>query len=116
MRMTLKLRRTATASAAVALVAAGAALAAPGAAHAAPAAPGTQVTGTLANGTIWIAEYPANWNGTHTLVEWADPNVELLAATTAAGPYNPVLGATSPYQVPAGSPQQFFRTRFAVAP
>ena len=64
MRMTLKLRRTATASAAVALVAAGAALAAPGAAHAAPAAPGTQVTGTLANGTIWIAEYPANWNGT----------------------------------------------------
>jgi hypothetical protein len=35
----------------------------PGAARAA-AAPGTQVTGTLANGTVWIAEYPANWNGT----------------------------------------------------
>jgi hypothetical protein len=64
MRMTLKLRRTATATAAVALVAAGAALTAPGAAHAAGAAPGTQVTGTLANGTVWIAEYPANWNGT----------------------------------------------------
>jgi hypothetical protein len=64
MRMKMKLRRTATATAAVALIAAGAALAAPGAAHAAPAAPGTQVTGTLANGTVWIAEYPANWNGT----------------------------------------------------
>src|SRR5579862_2708869 len=52
MRMSSKLRRTATATAAVALIAAGAALAAPGAAHAAPAAPGTQVTGTLANGTV----------------------------------------------------------------
>ena len=64
MRMKLKLRRTTTAAAAVALIAAGAALAGPGAAHAAAAAPGTQVTGTLANGTVWIAEYPANWNGT----------------------------------------------------
>jgi hypothetical protein len=63
MRMTLKLRRTATATAAIALVAAGASLAVPGAARAAGAAPGTQVTGTLANGTIWIAEYPAHWNG-----------------------------------------------------
>jgi hypothetical protein len=65
MRIRLKLRRTLTATAAVALVAAGASLAVPGAARAASgAAPGTQVTGTLANGTIWIAEYPANWNGT----------------------------------------------------
>ena len=64
MRMKWKLRRTTTAAAAVALIAAGAALAGPAAAHAAAAAPGTQVTGTLANGTIWIAEYPANWNGT----------------------------------------------------
>lgn len=63
MRMTSKLRRSAIATAAVALVAAGASLAVPGAARAA-AAPGTQVTGTLANGTTWIAEYPANWNGT----------------------------------------------------
>jgi hypothetical protein len=63
MRMRLRLRRTATATCAVALIAGGAALAVPGAAHAA-AAPGTQVTGTLANGTVWIAEYPANWNGT----------------------------------------------------
>ena len=64
MRMKWKLRRTTTAAAAVALIAAGAALAGPAAAHAAAAAPGTQVTGTLANGTVWIAEYPANWNGT----------------------------------------------------
>ncbi len=64
MRMKTNLRRTASATAAVALVAAGASLAAPGAARAAAAAPGTQVTGTLANGTVWIAEYPANWNGT----------------------------------------------------
>jgi hypothetical protein len=63
MQMKSKLRRTAIATAAVALVAAGASLAVPGAARAA-AAPGTQVTGTLANGTVWIAEYPANWNGT----------------------------------------------------
>jgi hypothetical protein len=64
MRMKLKLRRTTTAAAAVVLIAAGAALAGPAAAHAAAATPGTQVTGTLANGTVWIAEYPANWNGT----------------------------------------------------
>jgi hypothetical protein len=63
MRMKSNLRRSAIATAAVALVAAGASLAVPGAARAA-AAPGTQVTGTLANGTVWIAEYPANWNGT----------------------------------------------------
>ena len=63
MRMKTKLRKTAIATSAVALVAAGAALAVPGAARAAAAAPGTQVTGTLANGTVWIAEYPANWNG-----------------------------------------------------
>jgi hypothetical protein len=64
MRMKTKLRKTAIATSAVALVAAGASLAVPGAARAAAAAPGTQVTGTLANGTVWIAEYPANWNGT----------------------------------------------------
>src|ERR1700733_1721409 len=72
MRMRLKSRKTLTAAAAVTLLAAGPALAAPGAALAAPgaalaapgAAPGTQVTGTLANGTVWIAEYPKSWNGT----------------------------------------------------
>jgi hypothetical protein len=67
MRMRLKHRKSLAATAAVTLVAAGTALAAPGQASAvtaSAAAPGTQVTGTLANGTVWIAEYPANWNGT----------------------------------------------------
>src|SRR5579859_6029068 len=67
MPMRLKHRKSLAATAAVTLVAAGTALAAPGQAFAgtaSPAAPGTQVTGTLANGTVWIAEYPANWNGT----------------------------------------------------
>jgi len=46
------------------VIAATAALAIPGAALAAPvSAPGTQVSGTLADGTIWIAQYPSNWNG-----------------------------------------------------
>jgi hypothetical protein len=58
----------------------------------------------------------AAWNGTHTVLEWSDPNLELLAATSAAGPYTPIPNAVSPYIVPAGSPQQFFRTGFAVAP
>ena len=52
MRMRRKSRKTLTATAAATLIAAGAALAAPGAADAASgAAPGTQVSGTLANGT-----------------------------------------------------------------
>jgi hypothetical protein len=34
---------------------------------ASPAAPGDQVSGTLANGTAWIAEYPKSWNGTLVL-------------------------------------------------
>ena len=65
MRMRLKSPQTLTATAAIGLIAAGTALAAPGPADAAAAAaPGTQVTGTLANGTVWIAEYPKSWNGT----------------------------------------------------
>ncbi len=65
MRMRLKSPKTLTATAAIGLIAAGTALAAPGPADAAAAAaPGTQVTGTLANGTVWIAEYPKSWNGT----------------------------------------------------
>jgi len=28
------------------------------------APPGTEVSGTLSNGTAWVAEYPAGWNGT----------------------------------------------------
>jgi len=58
-------RKALAATAAVTVIAAGTALAAPGAARAAAGAPpGTQVSGTLANGTTWIAEYPASWNGT----------------------------------------------------
>jgi len=93
MRMKSNLRRTAIATAAVALVATGASLAVPGAAGAAAAAPGTQVTGTLANGTVWIAEYPANWNGTLILyshgfgplvaADAPDPNTQ--AALLAGG-------------------------------
>jgi hypothetical protein len=65
MRMRSKSRKFLIVTAAVTMMAAGTALVAPGAAVAASgAAPGTQVTGTLANGTTWIAEYPAAWNGT----------------------------------------------------
>lgn len=64
-RMRRKAGTTLTAATAVTLIAAGAALTAPGAAVAATgAAPGTQVSGKLANGTTWIAEYPQSWNGT----------------------------------------------------
>ncbi|HEX7160773.1 MAG TPA: hypothetical protein VF223_05990 [Trebonia sp.] len=65
MRMRWKSRKTLTATTAITMIAAGAALAAPGAAHAATgAAPGSQVTGTLPNGTTWVADFPASWNGT----------------------------------------------------
>jgi hypothetical protein len=32
--------------------------------HVSTAPPGSEVTGTLANGTTWVAEYPQSWNGT----------------------------------------------------
>ena len=65
MRMRWNSRRIVTATTAATLIAAGAALAAPGAAHAATgAAPGSQVTGTLPNGTTWVADFPTLWNGT----------------------------------------------------
>jgi hypothetical protein len=35
--------------------------------HGSTAPPGTEVTGTLGNGTTWVAEYPAAWNGTLVL-------------------------------------------------
>src|SRR6185437_3312188 len=60
----LKLRRSLTVTAGAGLIAAGAALAVPGTAAAARgAAPGSEVTGTLANGTTWVADFPASWNG-----------------------------------------------------
>jgi hypothetical protein len=53
------------------VIAAAAALAIPGAASAQPgraaAAPDGKVTGTLANGTTWVADLPASWNGTLVL-------------------------------------------------
>jgi hypothetical protein len=35
--------------------------------HVSTAPPGTEVTGTLGNGTTWIAQYPQPWNGTLVL-------------------------------------------------
>jgi hypothetical protein len=46
------------------------------------------------------------------VVEWADTAVTLQSATNVVGPYTDVLGATSPYTVPAGHTMQFFRTRW----
>ncbi len=58
-----------------------------------PAAPNSQVTGTLGNGTSWVAEYPQGWNGTLLLyshgygpLSAADaPNPQTAAALLAAG-------------------------------
>ncbi len=61
----LKLRKPLTLAAGVSLIAGAAALAVPAAAAAAHgAAPGSEVTGTLADGTTWVADFPASWNGT----------------------------------------------------
>jgi hypothetical protein len=59
---------TAAASGASAATGAGGtAGAAPGAPHGAGIAPGSQATGTLANGTTWVADFPQSWNGTLVL-------------------------------------------------
>ena len=61
----LKRSRTALTTAAVGLLATSAAFAVPGTASAAAgAAPGSEVTGTLADGTTWVADFPQTWNGT----------------------------------------------------
>jgi hypothetical protein len=61
----LKRPRTALTTAAVGLMATSAAFAVPGTASAASgAAPGSEVTGTLADGTTWVADFPQTWNGT----------------------------------------------------
>src|SRR5947207_12976531 len=75
------------------VVASVAALALPGAAASAAAAPGSQVTGTLANGTTWVAEFPGSWNGTlllyshgfGPLVAQDAPDPGTQAALLAAG-------------------------------
>jgi hypothetical protein len=68
MRPMGKPRKTVVATATAGMLAASAALAVPGAAGAASAAPGaapgSEVTGTLANGTTWVADLPRSWNGT----------------------------------------------------
>jgi hypothetical protein len=75
------------------VIASAAALALPGAAASASAAPGSQVTGTLANGTTWVADFPASWNGTlllyshgfGPLVAQDAPDPGTKAALLAAG-------------------------------
>jgi hypothetical protein len=62
-KLRLKPGKPLTATVAAGVLAASAALAVPGTAAAAPAAPGSQVTGTLTDGTTWIADFPASWNG-----------------------------------------------------
>jgi hypothetical protein len=57
-------------------------------------------------------------NNSQTMVMWTDPatggTAQLQSATNVMGPYLDVAGASSatasPYVVPAGSNQQFFRT------
>jgi hypothetical protein len=45
----------------------GASRAAPGTPHGPGIAPGRRATGTLANGTTWVADFPKSWNGTLVL-------------------------------------------------
>ena len=60
---------------------------APRSTHHAP--PGTQVSGTLPNGTGWVAEYPAGWNG--TLVLYSHGYGALAAADAPDGPTQSAL-------------------------
>jgi len=55
------------------------------------------------------------YNGTQPVLQWADPNVQLLGAANVTGPYS-VVSATSPYPVPNGSPYHYFRTSFQAVP
>jgi hypothetical protein len=65
MKPVRKSRKTVLVAAAAGLVVASAALAVPVTASATSgAAPGSEVTGTLANGTTWVADLPQSWNGT----------------------------------------------------
>jgi len=50
--------------------------------------PGTQVSGTLRNGTSWIAEYPSGWNGTLILYSHG------YGALSAADAPDPAMQAT----------------------
>jgi hypothetical protein len=65
----------------------------PGTPHGPGIAPGSQATGTLANGTTWVADFPKSWNGTLVLYSHgygdltaADaPDSETQSAMLAAG-------------------------------
>jgi hypothetical protein len=50
---------------------------------------GTQVSGTLQNGTSWVAEYPAGWNG--TLILYSHGYGALAAADAPDGPTQSAL-------------------------
>ena len=66
-----------------------------------------------------LAPITINQASSQTQIVWADPTsggaAQLQSATNVAGPYLDVVGASSaatasPYIVPSGSQQQFFRT------
>ena len=66
-----------------------------------------------------LASITINRASSQTQIVWADPTsggtAQLQSATNVAGPYLNVVGASSaatasPYIVPTGSQQQFFRT------
>jgi hypothetical protein len=49
-------------------------------------------------------------DSTGLVVSWSGPG-QLEEATQVLGPWNPVPGASSPYQVPSGESQKFYRLR-----
>jgi len=67
---------------------------------------------------VWISVIPSPEplqysyaNGTLTL-SWTDPAFVLQAAPTVTGAYTNVPGATSPWPVPAGGEQMYFRLKY----
>ncbi len=50
-------------------------------------------------------------DGVHTHISWADSTLVLQSAPSLSGPWTDVVGATSPYQTPAGS-MMFYRSRW----
>jgi len=55
-------------------------------------------------------------SGPQAVLQWADPNVKLMGASSITGPYTVIPGVSSPYSVPGNSPYQFFRTAFQAMP
>jgi hypothetical protein len=50
-----------------------------------------------------------NRSGNNVVLSWANPSAILESAPALNGPYATIPGATSPYTVPAGAQEQFFR-------